>query len=93
MNKTKLVEAIATITELTKTDVDTVVIAFAEVITDELAKGEKVSLKGFGNFELRERSARTGRNPHTGETIEIKASKSPTFKASSALKKIVNQGE
>ena len=77
MNKTKLVEAIATRTELTKTDVDTVVTAFAEVITDELAKGEKVSLKGFGNFE----------------TIEIKASKSPTFKASSALKKIVNQGE
>ena len=87
MTKNELVEAIASKTELTKTDVDKVITSFADVITDALVKGDKVSLKGFGNFEVRDRSARTGRNPH----IEIKASKSPAFKASSALKKAVNE--
>lgn len=91
MTKNELVEAIASKTELTKTDVDKVITSFADVITDALVKGDKVSLKGFGNFEVRDRSARTGRNPHTGETIEIKASKSPSFKASSALKKALNE--
>lgn len=91
MTKNELVEAIASKTKLTKTDVDKVITSFADVITDALVKGDKVSLKGFGNFEVRDRSARTGRNPHTGETIEIKASKSPAFKASSALKKAVNE--
>ena len=81
MNKTELVEAIASSTELTKTDVDKVVTALVEVVTDALAKGDKVSLKGFGNFEVRTRSERTGRNP----------SKAPAFKASSALKKAVNK--
>ena len=89
MTKNELIEAIASKTELTKTDVDKVITSFADVITDALVKGDKVSLKG--NFEVRDRSARTGRNPHTGETIEIKASKSPAFKASSALKKAVNE--
>ena len=84
MNKTELVEAIASSTELTKTDVD-------KVVTDALAKGDKVSLKGFGNFEVRTRSERTGRNPRTGETMTIAASKAPAFKASSALKKAVNK--
>ena len=88
MNKTELVEAIASSTELTKTKVVT---ALVEVVTDALAKGDKVSLKGFGNFEVRTRSERTGRNPRTGETMTIAASKAPAFKASSALKKAVNK--
>lgn len=90
MTKNELVEAIASKTELTKTDVDKVITSFADVITDALVKGDKVSLKGFGNFEVRTRSERTGRNPRTGETMTIAASKSPAFKASSALKKAVN---
>lgn len=65
MNKTKLVEAIASNTNMTKTDVDKVITSFIEVVTDALVKGEKVSLKGFGNFEIRERGERTGRNPRT----------------------------
>ena len=65
MNKTELVEAIASSTELTKTDVDKVVTALVEVVIDALAKGDKVSLKGFGNFEVRTRSERTGRNPRS----------------------------
>lgn len=91
MNKTELVESIAASTGMTKTDVDKVVTSFVEVVTEALAKGDKVSLKGFGNFEVRERSARSGRNPRTGETMEIAASKAPAFKASSALKKAVNK--
>lgn len=93
MNKTELIEAIALRSELTKFEVDTIISSFTDIISNALAEGEKVSLKRFGTFEVRERKARTGRNPHTGETIEIKASKSPTFKPSSVLKKIVNQGE
>ena len=93
MNKTELVEAIASSTELTKTDVDKVVTALVDVVTDALAKGDKVSLKGFGNFEVRTRSERTGRNPRTGETMTIAASKAPAFKASSALKKAVKDGD
>lgn len=91
MNKTELVEAIASNTEMTKTDVDKVVTAFVDVVTDALTKGDKVSLKGFGNFEVRTRGARTGRNPRTGESMTIAASKAPAFKASSALKSAVNK--
>ena len=91
MNKNELVEAIALSTEITKTDVDKVVTSLTEVITDELEKGESVSLKGFGTFEVRSRSERTGRNPRTGETLVIPASKVPAFKVSSALKKAVNK--
>lgn len=91
MNKTELVEAIATKTNMTKTDADKMVNAFVEVVTDALTKGDKVSLKGFGNFEVRTREARTGRNPRTGEAMPIPASKAPAFKASSALKKAVNK--
>ncbi|MBM6841169.1 HU family DNA-binding protein [[Clostridium] spiroforme] len=91
MNKAELIEAIASKTELTKTDVDKVVSSLIDVITDALAKGDKVSLKGFGNFEVRQREARMGRNPKTGETMEIAASKAPAFKASTALKKAVNK--
>ena len=91
MNKNELVEAIALSTEITKTDVDKVVTSLTEVITDELEKGDSVSLKGFGTFEVRRRSERTGRNPRTGETLVIPASKVPAFKVSSALKKAVNK--
>ena len=91
MNKNELVEAIASNTELTKTDVDKIITSFADVITEALAKGDKVSIKGFGNFEVRTRSERTGRNPRTGETMTIAASKVPAFKSSSALKKAVNE--
>ncbi len=91
MNKAELIEAIASKTEMTKTDVDKVVSSLVDVITDALAKGDKVSLKGFGNFEVRQREARVGRNPKTGETMEIAASKAPAFKASTALKKAINK--
>ena len=91
MNKAELIEAIASSTEMTKTDVDKVITSFVDVVTDALTKGEKVSLKGFGNFEVRERGERTGRNPRTGETMEIPASKVPAFKASAALKNVVNE--
>jgi DNA-binding protein HU-beta len=91
MNKNELVEAIASNTELTKTDVDKIITSFADVITEALAKGDKVSIKGFGNFEVRTRSERTGRNPRTGEAMTIAASKVPAFKSSSALKKAVNE--
>ncbi len=91
MNKNELVEAIALSTEIIKTDVDKVVTSLTEVITDELEKGDSVSLKGFGTFEVRSRSERTGRNPRTGETLVIPASKVPAFKVSSALKKAVNK--
>ena len=89
MNKTELVEAIASSTELTKTDVDKVVTALVEVVTDALAKGDKVSLKGFGNFEVRTRSERTGRNPGTGASIKIPATKAVTFKVGAKLKEAV----
>ena len=91
MNKNELVEAIALSTEITKTDVDKVVTALTEVIAEELEKGDSVSLKGFGIFEVRNRSERTGRNPRTGETLVIPASKVPAFKVSSAIKKAVNK--
>lgn len=91
MNKTELVEAIAKNTELTKTDVDAVLTSFVEEVTKALVAGDKVTLKGFGNFEVRKRDARTGRNPQTGETIKIKASKAPAFKASSTLKAAINK--
>ena len=88
MNKTELVEAIASSTELT-TDVDKVVTALVEVVTDALAKGDKVSLKGFGNFEVRERAARSGINPLTKQPTEYPACKVPAFKAGKALKDAV----
>ena len=91
MNKTELIESIATKTEMTKTDVDKVVTALVDVVTEALANGDKVSLKGFGNFEVRTRSGRMGRNPKTGEVMEISASKVPAFKESSTLKNAVNK--
>ena len=91
MNKTELVAAIAEKTELTKKDSEKALKAFIDVVTEELKKGEKVQLVGFGTFEVSERAAREGRNPLTGEKMQIKASKAPKFKAGKALKDAVNE--
>lgn len=91
MNKTELVEKVAASAGLTKTQADSAINALVETLTEALKAQDKVTLKGFGTFEVRERSARMGRNPKTGETMEIGASKVPAFKASSALKKEVNE--
>ncbi len=90
MNKTDLVAAIADKAGLTKKDAESVVNAFTDTITKELKKGGKVSLVGFGTFEVTKRSARTGRNPQTGETMKIAASKAPRFKAGKAFKDALN---
>lgn len=86
MNKTELVAAMAEQTNLSKKDAEAALKAFIDVVSEELKKGEKVQLVGFGTFEVSERAAREGRNPQTGETMEIKASKTPKFKAGKALK-------
>lgn len=86
MNKAELIAAVAEKAGLTKKDADKAVAAVFATITEELAKGEKVTVFGFGNFEVRERAARTGLNPRTKETIKIAASKVPAFKAAKALK-------
>ncbi len=91
MNKTELVAAIAEKAELSKKDSENALKAFIDVVAEELQKGEKIQLVGFGTFEVAERAAREGRNPLTGDTIQIKASKAPKFKAGKALKDIVNQ--
>ncbi|KAB2334885.1 HU family DNA-binding protein [Cytobacillus depressus] len=89
MNKTELVKAVSTQTELTIKDAGNVVDAILETITNTLAKEERIQLIGFGTFEVRERSARKGRNPQTGEEIEIAASKAPAFKPGKELKEAV----
>ena len=90
MNKNELVSAMAEKTGMKKTEVEKVLKAFTETVTDELKKGEKIQLVGFGTFEVAERPAREGRNPRTGETMKIAASKAPKFKAGKALKDMVN---
>ena len=90
MNKTELVAAMAEQTNLSKKDAEAALKAFVDVVSEELKKGEKVQLVGFGTFEVSERAAREGRNPQTGETMEIKASKTPKFKAGKALKEMMN---
>ncbi len=89
MKKAELIEVVASKTGLTKKDADKAISAVVEAITEALAKGDKVQLVGFGTFDVRERSARTGLNPRTKETIEIPASKQPAFKAGQALKDAV----
>ena len=88
-NKAELVDRVAKKTQLTKKDVSAVVDALFETIQEALQAGEKVQVIGFGNFEVRERAARKGRNPQTGKEIKIKASKVPAFKAGKALKEAV----
>lgn len=90
MNKADLVAKVAEATELTKKDAAKAVEATLEAISEALANDDKVQLIGFGNFEVRERAARKGRNPQTGVEIEIPASKVPAFKPGKALKDAVN---
>ena len=90
MNKTELVAAMAEQTNLSKKDAEAALKAFIDVVSEELKKGEKVQLVGFGTFEVSERAAREGRNPQTGETMTIAACKAPKFKAGKALKDMVN---
>ena len=90
MNKTELVAAMSEQTNLSKKDVEAVLKSFADVVSEELKNGGKVQLVGFGTFEVSERAAREGRNPQTGESMTIAASKAPKFKAGKALKDLVN---
>ena len=89
MNKTELIAAIAEKAGVSKKDAEKVVNATVEVITDAMAKGDKVALTGFCSFEVRERAEREGKNLHTGEKIKIAACKVPAFKAGKALKEAV----
>jgi DNA-binding protein HU-beta len=90
MNKSDLIDRAAKRSGLAKSEMSRALDAVIEAITDSVQKGEKVSLTGFGTFELRERAARTGRNPQTGEEIQVAASKSPAFKPGRAFKAAVN---
>lgn len=91
MNKTELVGSVAEKSGLTKKDAEKAVNALFASVEEALAKGEKVQLVGFGTFEVRERKARTGRNPQTGAEIQIPAAKVPAFKAGKALKDAVEK--
>lgn len=91
MNKTELVSAIAEKAEISKKDAEAALKAFTDVVSEELQKGEKIQLVGFGTFEVSERAERIGRNPQTKEEIKIPASKAPKFKAGKALKDLVNK--
>ena len=91
MKKSEMIEAIASTTGLSKSDVEKVFTATFDLFRDELVNGNKVSVAGFGVFKISERAAREGRNPQTGATIQIAASKSVGFKAGTALKDAVNK--
>ena len=91
MNKQELVDAIAKKANLSKKDAEAALKATLDTIEAQVKKGDKVSLVGFGTFEVRERAARVGRNPQNGHLIEIRASKSPAFKAGKALKDAVSK--
>jgi len=89
MNKTELVAAVAEKTGMTKKDAERVINATIDTVTENLVKGEKVQMSGFGLFEVKAREARVGRNPRTKETIQIPATRLPAFKASKALKDLI----
>lgn len=91
MNKSDLIDAIASAADINKSDAGRALDAVIESITDTLKKGDQVSLVGFGTFSVKHRAAREGRNPQTGQTIQIKASNVPGFKAGKALKDAVNE--
>ena len=91
MNKTELVAAVAEQADISKKDAEKALKAFVDVVTEEMKKGEKVQLVGFGTFEVSERAAREGRNPQTGETMKIAASVAPKFKPGKALKDEINK--
>ena len=90
MNKTELIADISNETNMANKDEESVLKSFIDVVSDELKKGGKIQLVGFGTFEVSERAAREGRNPQTGATMKIEASKAPKFKAGKALKDMVN---
>ncbi len=90
MNKTELIDAVAETADLTKAEAGRAVDAVVAAVTKALKGGDAVTLVGFGTFQVRDRAARTGRNPKTGDTIKIAASKNPSFKAGKALKDAVN---
>ena len=90
MNKTELIAAVAEKADLSKKDAEKAVKAFTDVVSEELVNGGKIQLVGFGTFEVSERAAREGRNPKSGEVMNIPASKTPKFKAGKALKDMVN---
>ncbi|MGI6685124.1 MAG: HU family DNA-binding protein [Bacillota bacterium] len=89
MNKTDLINSVSERAEVTKKDAEKIINAVFASISDALSANEKVQLVGFGTFEVKERAARVGRNPQTGETINISAAKVPTFKAGKGLKDAV----
>jgi DNA-binding protein HU-beta len=91
MNKNELITAVADKSGMTKKETEKILKAFTETVTEELKKGGKVQIVGVGTFEASERAAREGRNPHTGEAIEIEASRAPRFKAGRALKEALNE--
>ena len=91
MNKTELVAAMAEQAGLSKKDAEKALTAFVNVVAEELKKGEKVQMVGFGTFEVAERAEREGRNPQSGEVMKIAASKAPKFKAGKALKDMINE--
>jgi len=90
MNKAELIDAVAHAADISKSDASKAVEAVTQTIADTLAKGDQVAVVGFGTFAVKHRAARAGRNPKTGETIQIKASNVPSFKAGKALKDAVN---
>lgn len=90
MNKTELVATIAEKSEISKKDAERALNAFTDTVSDALREGDKIQLVGFGTFEVSERAERTGRNPQSGETMVIPASKIPKFKAGKALKDVIN---
>ncbi len=90
MNKTDLVNVVSAETKISKKDVDAVVASVIDAVADALKAGDKVQLIGFGTFEVKDVAAKTGRNPKTGESIEIPACKKPSFSAAKALKDLVN---
>ena len=90
MNKTELIAAMAEQAEISKKDAEAALKAFTDVVAEELKANGKVQLVGFGTFEVSERAAREGRNPQTGESMTIAASKAPKFKAGKALKDMIN---
>ncbi|HEY8338832.1 MAG TPA: HU family DNA-binding protein [Egibacteraceae bacterium] len=91
MNRSELIDSVAQSSGLSKADAQRALDAVLDTIQKTVAKGDRVALTGFGTFELRERAARTGRNPQTGETMQVAASKAPAFKAGKSFKELVNK--
>ena len=91
MNRQELIDAMAKQADISKKDADAALKAFIDSVSDELKKGGKVQLVGFGTFEVAERAAREGKNPQTGKKMKIAACKAPKFKAGKALKDLVNK--